>query len=603
MSTDPRVLVTTERLYLRPLMPADVTPAYVDALQDPVVIGLTEARHAVWDRQAVRAYVRRSNRTGVSQLLGIFLKEPHRHIGNVRLFNFSPAHRRVELGIMIFDASQWAKGYGTEALRGVSEFVFQTLQLHRICADYYAPNVASARMFSKAGFEIEGVFKGHVFLNGQPVDSIRVANVRPGRSDSPLPPGHDRHTPRALISSAGPSITKREVQLVTEAVREGWYGHMTRHLDEFERRFSAYTGMPYCLATSSGTASLHLAMMALDIGPGDEVVVPDLTWVASAAPICYVGAKPIFADVDPTTLCLSPESLHRTITKRTKAVVVVGLLGNLPEMDAIRSIVEARGIPIIEDAAQSLGAEYRGRKAGTFGTLGAFSFNGTKLLVTGEGGMVVTRDRRLYERLKRLQHHGLDTQREGKYYWSYELGYKYKMTNLQAALGLAQLSRIDELIQMRRRIFSWYASRLQGVEGVQLNQEGPHVKSTFWLANVLVSPDYGVTKETLVERLAQRRIASRPLFYPLSSMPTFSRYCEGKLMRRVNPVAYGLSPYGVSLPSAATLTEADVEDVCETLVAILRNGSKRHRSTARGRAVGVGGGSPCACPQKTDQDF
>ena len=239
--------------------------------------------------------------------------------------------------------------------------------------------------------------------------------------------------PASMIPSAGPSITELEVQFVTQAVRDGWYGRMAEYIERFEQAFSAYTGMRYCLATSSCTGAIHLALLGLGIGPGDEVIVPDITWVASAAPICYVGATPIFVDIERVSWCVAAEAIERAITKRTKAIIAVGLMGNLPDFQVICSIAKRHRIPIIEDAAQSIGAELRGQKAGTFGTAGVFSFNGTKLLVTGEGGMLVTNSRLRYQQFKRLQHHGIDREREGKYFWSYELGYKYEMSNLQAA--------------------------------------------------------------------------------------------------------------------------------------------------------------------------
>lgn len=558
--------MTTERLQLRPLVVEDITPAYVEALNDPDIVRWTEARHTQWNRQRVARFIEESNVDGVSTLLGIFLKASGRHIGNIRLFNRHAVHRRAELSFIIFDKRQWSNGYATEAVRAVTTHAFEVLGLHRIHADYHEPNIASARVFEKAGFDVEGVFKGHFAQGGGYVNSVRVAKMNPQEVHSAEP--QPRNT--ALIPSAGPSMTEREVRLVTEAARIGWYTNMNLYLERFERSCADYTGMRYCLATSSCTAALHLALLALGIGPGDEVIVPDITWVASGASICYTGATPVFADMDRDSWCLDPEAFERAITRRTKAVMVVGLAGNLPDMDAMRAIAGRHGIPMLEDAAESIGAEYKGKRAGTFGRLGALSFNGTKLLVTGEGGMLVTNERALSERVKRLRNHGVDQEREGKYYWSYHLGYKYKMTNMQAAMGLAQLERIDELVAMRRQIFSWYAERLQGVEGLRLNQAGPRVKSTFWLVTAMVDPSYKLKKEALVNRLVEQRIAGRPFFYPLSSMPTFAPYCRGKRMSRINPVSYALSPYGVCLPSAASLTESDVDYVCEQFLAILR---------------------------------
>jgi len=212
------------------------------------------------------------------------------------------------------------------------------------------------------------------------------------------------------------------------------------------------------------------------------------------------------------------------------------------------------------------------------GTIGVYSFNGTKLLVTGEGGMLVTDDRRLYQRCKGLAHHGLLMRgKRSRLYWSYELGYKYKMTNIQAALGIAQLERIEELVSRRRRIHSWYAQRLGQVEGLELNHEGPDVKSTFWLTVAVVNRRVGLTKEAVVRQLKARGVDGRPFFYPLSAMPPFAPYCAGKNMRKCNPVAYELSPYAVCLPSAFSLTETDVAYVCKQLVEILRQAQPRTR--------------------------
>ncbi len=385
-------------------------------------------------------------------------------------------------------------------------------------------------------------------------------------------------TPRPMIPCAGPWITEAEVSRITTAASEGWYENMSRELDEFERRFAEYTGARYCVATNNCTAAIHLAMMGLGIGRGDDVIVPDLTWVASAAPACYVGARPVLVDVDARSWCITPEAIERAITKRTKAIVVVGLLGNLPDLDAIRAIARKHRVPIIEDAAESIGAEYKGRKAGTFGTIGVFSFNGTKLVVTGEGGMLTTNNVRTYRLVRGLAHHGLLMRgRQSKLYWSYRLGYKYKMTNIQAAMGLAQLGRIDELIEKRRTIFRWYEARLRDLDGVRLNWEGPGVRSTFWIVTAIVDRRYGLKKEALVRKLVERRVAGRPFFYPLSAMPTFAPYCRGRRMDRVNPVTYAIAPYGICLPSAFRLTEDDVDYVCDQFRAILgeRRGAAR----------------------------
>jgi perosamine synthetase len=371
------------------------------------------------------------------------------------------------------------------------------------------------------------------------------------------------------IPSAGPSITEKEVALVTEAVRDGWYENMSRHLDQFVEEFTTFTGVEYCLPTANCTSAIHLTLMALEVGPGDEVIVPDISWVATAAPVAYVGADVVLVDIDPNTWCISPESFERAITERTRAVIAVGLVGNLPDMDTIQAIAERHGIAVVEDAAESMGATYKGRKAGTLGRIGVYSFNATKIAIAGQGGMLVTDDEVVYDRVKSLAHHGIDKSPGARYYWSHEIGYNYTWTNIQAALALAQLRRLDELVDAKRQAHAWYRSGLQDLGSVRLNYEPKDVRSTFWLNVAFVDPGLGIGKEELQERFKPYGIDARPFFYPISSMPPYSGYSGGRDMRTVNPVAYGLSPFGICLPSSFSLTEDDAAYVCDSLKEIL----------------------------------
>lgn len=373
---------------------------------------------------------------------------------------------------------------------------------------------------------------------------------------------------RARIPSAGPSITAREVELVAEAVRDGWYENRNRHLDRFIEEFSAYTGMKYCLPTAHGTDAIHLALLTLDIGPGDEVIVPDITWVASACPIQYVGATPVFADIDRKDWGLDPESFEKSITKKTRAVIMVDLYGTMPRIAEIQKIARHNGIPIIEDAAEAMGAEYRGKKAGTFGKVAAFSFNATKIMIAGQGGMLATNNKRIYERAKKLWHHGM-VDYSKKAYWSEEIGFNYQWTNIQAALALAQLRRLDELVEHKRQAFNWYREGLKDIDGIQFNHEASNTRSTFWIATAIVDRKYGLKKEAIISKLKQYGIDGRPFFYPISSMPAYAQYCRGKDMKKINPVSYQISPYGLCLPSAANITESDVDYVCHCLKKIL----------------------------------
>jgi len=371
------------------------------------------------------------------------------------------------------------------------------------------------------------------------------------------------------IPSAGPSITDEEIRLVTEAVKYGWYENMNMHIDQFVAEFSAYTGKKYCLPTANCTSAIHLALLGLGIGQGDEVIVPDITWVASAAPVNYVGAQIVFCDIDKNSFCLAPQSFERSITERTKAVVAVGLAGNIPEMDEIRNIANRHNIQIIEDAAESLGARYKGQKAGSLGDVGVFSFNATKIAIAGQGGMIVTDDEGLYDRFKMTAHLGIDKSPDARYYWSNEIGYNYNWTNIQAALALAQLRRIDELVDIKRRIHGWYTEGLEGMDGIQLSQEPADVQSTFWLNTVHVSPEFEMGKEELKERFSNYNIDARPFFYPISSMPPYAQYCTGKDMKQENPVSYEVSPYVICLPSAFSHTEDDIAYVCDSFRKIL----------------------------------
>jgi len=366
------------------------------------------------------------------------------------------------------------------------------------------------------------------------------------------------------ITSAGPSITQAEIDLVTEAIQEGWQDKMSWYIDQFVSEFSQYVGVKYCLPTAHCTDAIHLAMLALDIGPGDEVIVPDLTWVASVSPILYVGATPVFADIDPVSWCISAESLEQRFTEKTKAVVVVDLLGNMPEWKDILDLCQKRGIRIIEDAAEGLGATYNGKQAGSFGEISLFSFNATKLIMSGQGGAFCTDDEMLYKKAKLYAHHGIDKELTGKYYWSTELGYNYNWTNIQAALALAQLRRIDELIAYKKWLFQEYNKYLGNEDKIQFNSANNDVDLVYWISTVILDPSLGFDKEELVRQFSERQIDLRPLFYPLSSMPTFKSFVGGKSMSDMNPVSYRLSEFGVCLPNGNNLNENDVQYVCDT---------------------------------------
>ncbi len=370
---------------------------------------------------------------------------------------------------------------------------------------------------------------------------------------------------RILVS--GPWITQKEIEYVTDAVTNAWYANANIYHDRFEQAFAAYLGVRYAVALPSCTSAIHLSLLAMNVGPGDEVIVPDTTWIASAAPITYVGASPIFADIDKRTWCLSAETLEACITPQTKAVIVVDLYGNMPEMRPLIDVARKHGLAIIEDAAEAAGAESGGRRAGSFGDAGVFSFHGSKTLTTGEGGMLVTDDEALYRRVLILRDHG---RRPGdKQFWNTEVAYKYKMSSMQAALGLAQLERIEELIERKREIFAWYRQELEDVEEIALNYELPEARNAYWMVTAVLDAKYGIGKDALQEQLSENGVDSRPFFHPLSSVPAYAELPESLEARARNRVSYEIGPYGINLPSGLNLTREHVQYVCGVFKRIL----------------------------------
>lgn len=369
------------------------------------------------------------------------------------------------------------------------------------------------------------------------------------------------------IPIAGPWITDKEVEYVADAARNAWYSNANAYHDRFERAFAAYLGLNFAVALPSCTSAIHLALLALGVGEGDEVIVPDVTWIASAAPIHYVGATPVFADIDPDTWCLSAESFERSLSPRTKAVIPVDLYGGMPDWDAIHAVAKRHGVAVIEDAAEAVGSEYKGKRAGSLADVGVFSFHGSKTLTTGEGGMLVTNRGDIDERVRFLRDHGRTP--GDRYFFNTEVAYKYRMSALQAALGLAQLERVDELVQRKREIFALYADRLGGLSGVTLNLEPSGTKNSYWMTTIVLDARFGLTKGRVMDLLLQKGIDTRPFFHPLSSIPAFHDTPEAVAARRCNTVAYRIAPNGLNLPSALSLEEPHVDRVCRALRDVL----------------------------------
>jgi perosamine synthetase len=363
-----------------------------------------------------------------------------------------------------------------------------------------------------------------------------------------------------LILTAGPSITCKEVEYVTDAILNGWNCHHNDYIHKFENQFAEYIGVKYALATSSCTGALHLALLAMGIGADDEVIVPDITWIATVSAVCYVGATPVFADIEPDTWVMDPKSIKKLITPRTKVIIPVHLYGNPVDMEPLRELASSNGIDILEDAAPSIGAEYRGKRTGSLGKAAVFSFQGAKTLVTGEGGMLVSNDENLIQRARMLGDHGRDPNRQ---FYNIEIGYKYKISNLQAALGLAQVERVEEILVKKRQIFTWYNERLNDLTDIQLNIERDGTKNAFWMSSLVLGKSHRIPRDVFMKKLKEKNIDTRPFFYPISSFQMFNG------VKVNNPVSYDIPYRAVNLPSGYERTEDEIDYICAHIKSIL----------------------------------
>lgn len=371
-----------------------------------------------------------------------------------------------------------------------------------------------------------------------------------------------------VIPVAGPWVTEREVEYVADAARNAWFSNHYEYNRRFEEAFASYVGVKHAVSLPHCTAAIHLSLAAAGIGPGDEVIVPDVTWIASVAPVVYVGATPIFADIKADTWCIDPKSVEAAITARTKAIIGVDLYGSMADWSELRRIADRHGLLLIEDAAEALGSEYGGRKAGALGDTGVFSFHGSKTLTTGEGGMFVTNDDHLHQRVMTLRDHGRPP--GDKLFLNTEVGFKYKMSALQAAFGLAQIERVEELIARKREIFNWYREALNGLEGITLNAEPQGTLNSYWMVTVIPAPSFGLDKFALMDGFRERKIDTRPFFSPLSSLPAFADRPESSAHMPDEPAGEIIAGSGVNLPSGYHMTPELVQRVADALKQILK---------------------------------
>jgi perosamine synthetase len=496
------------------------------------------------------------------RLLFLVLEKHGRPVGHLGYANCLNDRCEMEIDNVLRGVKGEYPDIMSEAMRTVLKWAEEVIGPRSIFLRVFQDNAHSVAFYRRLGFNDGEIIPLRKQVDGQ---TILYTPVPPDDRRAPdkcflrMDYQPARQAGDEVILTAGPSISGREAWYVLDAVRSGWNQKWNAYIEAFEKGFADYLGVGHALSTSCCTGALHIALLALDIGPGDEVIVPDLTWVATANPVVYVGATPVFADVDADTWCLDPESFEAMITPRTRAVIVVHLYGHPARMDRIMEIARRHNLHVVEDAAPAIGAEFHGRKVGTFGDFAAFSFQGAKLLVTGEGGMLVINNRELYQKA----HNIWDQGRRPGTFWIEETGVKYKMANIQAAMGLAQLERVNELIESKRRIFHWYAEGLDGVRGIRMNREAVWARSIYWMSSILLDDMTPISREEMRTQLRRRNVDTRPVF------PAISQYPIWPVHQAPQPVAKLVGDGGINLPSGVCLKRHEVEYVCRMIREIL----------------------------------
>tara|TARA_A100001015_G_scaffold152851_1_gene169607 strand:- start:1484 stop:2581 length:1098 start_codon:yes stop_codon:yes gene_type:complete len=360
-----------------------------------------------------------------------------------------------------------------------------------------------------------------------------------------------------MILTAGPSITKKEIDYVNDAVTNGWNDNWNSYIVRLEEAFKDKFNAKHALLTSSCTGGMHMAARAMDIGEGDEVLVPELTWVATASAPYYLGAKPVFVDVDKDTWTIDLKSAEKYLTSKTKAIMPVHLYGHPSNMDEVMNFANKHNLKVLEDAAPAIGAKCNDKLVATYGSASVFSFQGAKMMVTGEGGIVLTNDDEIFAKIKQYSEHGRSRD-PSKTFWIETIGYKYKMSNIQAALGLAQFERLDELISKKREIFSWYEKRLSQYHDIKLNKEADWAHSIYWMTSINLL-NKSMSRDELMIKMKEDNIDSRPVFPTISKYPMWYSDCD-------NPIATAISENSINLPSGHNLTKDDINLVCDSII-------------------------------------
>jgi perosamine synthetase len=400
-----------------------------------------------------------------------------------------------------------------------------------------------------------------------PVEHIQAKLSGPIRhiplvDENNIPVDYASYSRAHRIPVMTPFLGGNELAYVTECIKTGWISSQGAYVKRFEKNFGEYCGTPYSVAVSNGTVAIHLALAALGIGEGDEVIVPDLTFAASINAVIYTGATPVIADVDPQTWTLSPAEVKKLITPKTKAIMPVHLYGHPCHMDELMAIAKEHDLFVVEDCAEALGTLYKGKHVGTFGHAATFSFFGNKTITTGEGGMVLFNDQATHEKAMVLRDHGMSKQ---KRYWHDFVGFNYRMTNIQAAIGCAQLERLDEFVQAKRKMAAAYSGELGKLKHITTPPQEEWAANGFWLYTCIVDPKGGVSRDELIEKLMKNGVETRPVFYPLHEMPPYQPYVRSG---QTFPVTDHLSRNGISLPSSVTITREEQQIILDAVKAV-----------------------------------
>jgi len=509
---------------------------------------VTNAGTAKWLKSAV---IENENR-----LLFLMQDPSGKYLGHIGLLKLDET--RCEIDNVLRGETE-VPGIVSSALRELERFASEELGLESLELRVLASNSHAVDFYLRNSYrEIRRIGLANIGAAGE----VNLVESTENISDHFIVMAkslRDSKLAQGEILTAGPSISNRELTYVSDATLWGWNNHHSDYLNRFQAEFADYVGAKFALPTSSCTGAMHLALLALGIGPGDEVIVPEVTWVATASAVRYTGATPIFADIDPDTWCIDPMSVKAKITEKTKAIMPVHLYGFAADITAIAKLAKDHNLYIIEDAAPAIGTLIDGKAAGSFGDFGAYSFQGAKMLVTGEGGMLVTSDPDLYERARKIQDHG----RKPGTFWIEELGYKYKMNNITAALGLAQVERSENQINQKRRIAGWYQDLLGNHDSLKMQFESPGTRSIHWMNSVTLSDNLKISRDEVMEKLKTEGIDTRSVFPAISQYPIWDRE------HQPGTVATRIGANSINLPSGVKLSKASIERVCESLVNLI----------------------------------